>query len=168
MRFNVAGLLKAEVGARRRHVMEPEAPVRRGTVAIVRVPRGVLVQCEAEVLIEAQCSRCLVTFAYPETVVFEEFYRQQVDLADGRRVERLEGEDEETFLIGLDNEIDTSEAVRQYTEMAAEMQPLCRPDCPGLCPECGTDLSMDNCQCENAATDPRWASLRTLQLRKYE
>lgn len=167
MRFNVAGLLKSEVGASRRHVIEPGDPVHRGTVELVRVPRGVLVRCRADVLIEAQCSRCLVAFAYPETVAFEEFYRQQVDLVDGHWVEPIEGEDEDTFLIGLDNEIDISEAVRQYTVMAAAMQPLCRPDCPGLCPECGTDLGMETCQCERAPIDPRWAGLLTLQPRKH-
>ncbi len=165
MRYNVAGLLKAEVGATRRHVIEPEAPVHRGSVVITRVPRGVLVACEAEVLIEAQCSRCLVAFAYPERVRFEEFYRQQVDLVDGHRIAPIEGEDEDTFEIGLDNEIDISEAIRQYTELAAAMQPLCRVDCPGLCPECGVDLSMERCQCERAPFDPRWAGLLALRSR---
>lgn len=167
MRFNVAGLLKSEVGASRRHEVEPEEPVHRGSVVIIRVPRGVLVRCEADVFIEAQCSRCLVPFAYPETVRFEEFYRQQVDLVDGHRIAMIEGEDEDTFVIGLNNEVDISEAVRQYTVMAAAMQPLCRPDCPGLCPECGTDLSMETCQCERAPIDPRWARLLTLQTRKH-
>ncbi|MES4793118.1 MAG: hypothetical protein C4321_09180, partial [Chloroflexota bacterium] len=87
MRFNVAGLLKAEVGASRRHPIEPEEPVHRGSVEIVRVPRGVLVRCEAEVLIDALCSRCLVAFGYPERVRFEEFFRQQVDLVDGHWLE---------------------------------------------------------------------------------
>ncbi|WP_322817962.1 DUF177 domain-containing protein [Tepidiforma sp.] len=163
MRFNVAGLLKAEVGASRRHRIEPEEPVHRGSVEIVRVPRGVLVRCEAEVLIDALCSRCLVAFAYPERVRFEEFFRQQVDLVDGRWLEPIEGEDEDTFLIDLNNEIDITEAVRQYTVMAAAMQPLCRPDCPGLCPECGTDLGVEVCECERSPIDPRWASLLSLQ-----
>ncbi|WP_322795350.1 DUF177 domain-containing protein [Tepidiforma sp.] len=167
MRYNVAGLLKEEVGASRRYAIEPEEPIHRGRIELIRVPRGILVRCDAEVLIEAQCSRCLVPFAYPQELVFEEIYRQQVDLVDGRRIEPIEGEDEDQFLIGLENEIDISEAVRQYTEMAAAMQPLCRPDCPGLCPECGMDLSIESCQCERTPIDPRWAKLFALQLRNH-
>jgi uncharacterized protein len=40
--------------------------------------------------------------------------------------------------------------------------PLCRPDCPGLCPECGVhfdDLPADH---SHEDVDPRWAALRNL------
>ncbi len=37
---------------------------------------------------------------------------------------------------------------------------LCRPDCAGLCPHCGTNLNDGACDCEEDRTDPRWDALR--------
>ena len=40
------------------------------------------------------------------------------------------------------------------------LAPLCRPDCPGLCVECGekwADLAPDH---GHETLDPRWAALR--------
>ena len=46
------------------------------------------------------------------------------------------------------------------------MQPLCRPDCQGLCPVCGKDRNVDPCQCQVEWVDPRLAVLKTLVDRK--
>ena len=37
---------------------------------------------------------------------------------------------------------------------------LCRPDCRGLCAQCGADLNEGSCGCEAEATDPRLSALR--------
>ena len=36
---------------------------------------------------------------------------------------------------------------------------LCSDDCKGLCPHCGTDLNVSECNCENEYIDPRWEKL---------
>ena len=161
MLFNVATLLREPVGSTRNYVLDPEEPVHRGTVRLLRTPDGVLVEAHADLLLDAACSRCLTPFSYPEHIHFEEIYYQQVDLKTGARME--EPEDEDAFRIGLDNTIDISEAVRQYSDVAAEMQPLCRPDCPGICPVCGQDLTLGECDCDRAPTDARWAALAALK-----
>jgi len=160
MFFNVSQLLRAEVGASRHYALDREPPVHRGQVELMRTPGGILVCCEADVELDADCSRCMAPFGYLAHISFEEVYAQQVDLATGHR---LTLEEPETPLISLENTIDISEAVRQYTEMAAEMQPLCRPDCPGICPVCGTDLSTTRCRCDRTPIDPRWAALVALK-----
>lgn len=160
MMFNVSQLLRSEVGASRHYALEPETPVLRGKVDIIRTPGGVLLTCEAELTLEAECSRCVAAYGYAAHISFDELFAQQVDLLTGRKVAI---EDPQTFLIELDNTIDIREAVRQYSDMAAEMQPLCRPDCPGLCPICGTDMSIAPCQCDRTPIDPRWAALETLK-----
>ena len=162
MLFNVSQLLRSEVGASRRYDLEPEAPVHRGHVELIRTPGGILVRCEADVVLDADCSRCLAPFGYVAKIGFEEIYVQQVDLHTGRKAPI---EDPDAFRIGVDNTIDITEAVRQYSEMAAEMQPLCRPDCPGMCPICGTDMSIAPCQCDRTPLDPRWEALVALKQR---
>jgi uncharacterized protein len=163
MEFNVSQLLREPVGSTRRAVLEPEDPVHSGRVELVRVPNGVLVRFEGDVFIDASCSRCLAPFAYPEHIVFEEIFQQQIDPVTGVRLPPPD--DPEDFRISLNNTIDTREAIRQYTEMAEEMQPLCRPDCPGICPECGQDLSIARCDCDRAPVDTRWAALAALKTR---
>jgi len=163
MLFNVAGLLASEVGASRHYDLDPEEPIHRGHVELIRTPGGVLVRCDAIAFQDATCSRCLAPFSYPETLMFEEIFVQQVDPATGRK---FANDDPDAFVIAMDNTIDIKEAVRQYIEMAAEMQPLCRPDCPGICPVCGTDLGIADCQCDRTPIDPRWLALETLKRTK--
>ena len=61
-----------------------------------------------------------------------------------------------------DDEIDLGELMREQFYLALPMKPLCRPDCKGLCPQCGTSLNTDTCQCEPRWEDPRLAGLKAL------
>ncbi|HWH15288.1 MAG TPA: DUF177 domain-containing protein [Miltoncostaeaceae bacterium] len=50
-------------------------------------------------------------------------------------------------------------------DAAAEAIPptiLCREDCAGLCPQCGTDLNAGACACGPPPPDNRWAGLAEL------
>ncbi len=161
MQFNVSQLLREHVGATRAYELAGDPPVHRGSVRMLRTPEGVLVSVEADVLLEADCSRCVAPFAYPVHLEFDEMFFPQVDLVTGEHL-APRGE-EEGFAIDERHTIDITEAVRQYSEVAAELQPLCRADCPGLCPVCGKDLSLESCACERERTDPRWSALAGLK-----
>jgi uncharacterized protein len=39
---------------------------------------------------------------------------------------------------------------------------LCREDCQGLCPSCGTNLNEGTCQCPPPEADNRWSALQQL------
>jgi uncharacterized protein len=43
------------------------------------------------------------------------------------------------------------------------MKPLCRDDCAGLCPQCGTNRNTGTCTCAAELEDPRLAPLRGLR-----
>lgn len=161
MQFNVSQLLREHTGATRSYALEQEPPVRQGTARLMRTRDGVLVTVDADVVLEAECSRCTTPFGYPEHISFEEVFYQQVDVVTGARM--APPADEEPFLIDIRHTIDITEAVRQYSEMAAAIQPLCRPDCPGLCPVCGQDLGIEPCDCDRAPIDARWAALAGLR-----
>jgi uncharacterized protein len=161
MQFNVSVLLREPVGSTRHFTLDADPPVQTGTVELLRTPGGVLVRCEAALLLSAECSRCLKTFTYPEKIAFEEVFAQQVDPVSGAKLEA--DADPEAFLIDESHTIDITEAVRQYSDVAAAMQPLCRPDCPGLCPECGQDLNIGRCACDRTPVDSRWEALAALK-----
>src|SRR5262245_51215158 len=106
MQFNVSQLLRDPVGSTRRYALEPEAPVHRGNVSLTRVPGGVLVHCEGDVVLDANCSRCLAAFGYPEHISFDEIYVQQVDVASGSRLPSADEAEEGSFFVDLDHTID--------------------------------------------------------------
>jgi uncharacterized protein len=46
--------------------------------------------------------------------------------------------------------------------LSEPMHPLCRPDCPGLCPDCGLPLSAEHAAHATDEIDPRLAGLARL------
>jgi uncharacterized protein len=62
------------------------------------------------------------------------------------------------------HELDLEPAIRDAISLAEPIAPLCRPDCPGLCPTCGLDLT-SNTGHEHVIDDidPRLASLAGLR-----
>ncbi|MFN2566291.1 MAG: DUF177 domain-containing protein [Gemmatimonadaceae bacterium] len=56
-------------------------------------------------------------------------------------------------------ELDLRPVVREQWLLDAPAYALCRPDCKGLCPTCGTDLNAGDCDCA-PVTQSRWHALR--------
>ncbi len=99
---------------------------------------------------EGVCRRCLTPIdGRLEASVLEVFDRHPV-----------EGE---TWPI-LGDQIDLGEVVREAVLLELPIAPLCREDCAGLCPTCGTDLNAGPCGCDDVPADPRWAALGDLRL----
>jgi uncharacterized protein len=68
-----------------------------------------------------------------------------------------DSEDEVRYLIG--DLLDLEPVLRDAVVLDLPFQPLCRPDCAGLCPECGTDLNADPEHQHDTPVDPRWTGL---------
>jgi uncharacterized protein len=49
--------------------------------------------------------------------------------------------------VNANHEVDLTESIRQDIVVQLPLQPLCRPDCPGLCSECGRELQFGACSC---------------------
>ena len=125
------------------------------------VSEGVLVTGSATVPLTGECARCLDPVTSTMEVSFQELYLYQPGDGDG------EADDEERFLDG--DLLDLEPAFRDAVVLALPLSPLCREDCPGLCPECGVHLAEagpDHGHGENV--DPRWAALRQLDVSDRE
>jgi uncharacterized protein len=70
-------------------------------------------------------------------------------------------DDEEAYPI-VDDELDLGPMVHDAVVLELPLAPLCREDCRGLCPHCGTDRNEEHCGCV-APMDPRWANLDVLR-----
>ncbi|HEV8634855.1 MAG TPA: DUF177 domain-containing protein [Chloroflexota bacterium] len=167
MRWNVAGLLKDDVGAIRLYEFsEPPYEIDRGVeatepvsgeVKLTRTNRGILTDARIMTRVRQQCSRCLDELSTPISARFSEEYFPTVDLRTGQPLARPEGED--GFMLSEAHELDITEPVRQAVLLAQPMQPLCRPDCRGLCPHCGQNLNQGQCTWAPEPADPRLAKL---------
>lgn len=99
---------------------------------------------------ETTCSRCGTPVR--ETLTAELF--ESID--DG-----FSDIDEECIVIS-GNVIDISGSIEACIFNSIPMQFLCKEDCKGLCPQCGIDLNKNECNCEGAVYDPRFAIFRNL------
>jgi uncharacterized protein len=131
-----------------------------GSVSMLRTDRGLLVTLSVEANARERCSRCLKEIETPIEITFEEEYVPVVDANTGAPVRSALLPD--TFRIGPDFVLDLHEGVRQYILMSEPAKPLCRTDCKGLCPNCGTDLNQGACRCA-VDGDDRWQALAGLK-----
>jgi uncharacterized protein len=105
-----------------------------------------------------ECARCLAH--YPLEISEEtDFIVCPEALAEER--EELDDEDY-LYFQGNELKVDIVEPVRQAIVLALPLKPLCREDCRGLCPQCGTNLNEKPCACERQTGDPRWDALKGL------
>jgi len=131
-----------------------------GSVDLMRTDKGILASVVVHCTIAARCSRCLRDTSYPLTLAFQEEYLPTVDASTGESLPPPA--DPDALLIDSHQVLDLTEAVRQYRLTAEPMQPLCKPDCLGLCPRCGYNLNQGPCGCPGQETDARWTALAEL------
>jgi uncharacterized protein len=108
--------------------------------------------------LELPCSRCLEPFRLAVDQPFDLRYHPQSEASDEPETEIAAGDLETSFY--RDEQIDLNELLREQFYLALPMKPLCREDCKGLCPECGTNLNAETCGCAPVWEDPRLAALK--------
>lgn len=70
-------------------------------------------------------------------------------------------EEDDLFVLTEDS-VDPADVLVPALILQVEMTYLCRSDCKGLCPHCGADRNVTECDCESKQFDPRFAALRAL------
>lgn len=136
----------------------PEGAALRLDLRLESVSEGVLVTGSVTTTTEGECARCLRPISAELVVTLQELFAYPDSTTEATteqdEVGRLQGD-----------LIDLEPAVRDAVVLALPGSPLCRDDCPGLCPECGAhwdDLPADHRH--TGPVDPRWAALEKLTL----
>jgi len=111
---------------------------------------------------ELECSRCLVPYPFANDEEFSLVLYPRPPVTESEV--SLEPEDFDAYFYD-DPVVPVAPIVEERVQMAVPMKPLCRDDCRGLCPSCGSDLNVSECDCAVEEVDPRW---RALQLLKKE
>jgi uncharacterized protein len=105
-----------------------------GTARFGRTAQGLILTGHFQSDLEVQCVRCLSTFS--ETVHWEitELYAfNEKSLT------------ESDLLVPEDAQIDLAPMMRDYALTEVPINPVCKPDCMGLCATCGQDLNKSDC-----------------------
>ncbi|NYI06593.1 uncharacterized protein FHU37_003536 [Allostreptomyces psammosilenae] len=124
------------------------------------VMEGVLVTGTARGPVQGECVRCLEPVEYEFEADFQELYAYpESEPVAGRTPVAPEEEDEEALRLEGDL-FDLEPVLRDAVVLELPLQPVCREDCPGLCPDCGARLADDPDHQHNEAVDPRWAALQ--------
>ncbi len=171
MIFNVAQLLKAPTGSSRFYqVEEPfkassgaearaSGPI-QGSIKLLRTVSGIMLTGSLALPMELSCCRCLDLFTIQVSITPEEEFQPVVDPATGAPLRELP--EEPILHIDEHHLLDSTELLQQLITVSLPLHPICAPDCPGLCPQCGKALSEGPCFCKSATLDPRLVMLKEL------
>jgi len=144
LRVNVGFVLNLPIGEKRemefefsRLTLAPELETShfQGVASFGRTRQGVLLKGDFEAWINQNCTRCLEPFPYQIRTQFEELYA-----FDERYVT------ESVLYFPEDGFIDLAPLLREYLTIEIPIRSMCKEDCKGLCPICGTNLNFETCQ----------------------
>jgi uncharacterized protein len=160
IRFDVSALIKARLGASLvldidtgpLDLSDLSVDFLRGTIQVIRVENGLLLQGALESQLEVECVRCLEPVIFPFSFELEETFRLPGSKSNPDLL----------YQVDDDGWIDLTPLLREYAWVAIPMKPLCEPDCRGLCPQCGANRNTETCSCESSDVDPRLAVLKDL------
>jgi len=99
----------------------------------------------------APCARCLRDYPLPLAVDF-----RVVLASDGAKADGLECE-----FIGAD-QVDVAPMIHEHVLLSLPTRLICREDCRGLCPSCGSNRNTNPCDCPQESVRPRLAILHDL------
>ncbi len=142
-RINVGFIVHEEVGTSHEFTFDfdhiqiaDDLDVRNflGSVLIGRTPQGLIVQGSFSGQISLECVRCLTSILRELQWKMTELYAfNQKSVTDSG------------LILPEDAHIDLQPLIREYGLLEIPSNPVCRPDCKGLCPVCGQDLNLRDC-----------------------
>lgn len=170
--YNVAALLRAAPGTtERQRIALAALPVAddlqlagplAGEVRLSRTSRSILVRAHLDAALQERCSRCLEPMVAPISIDIDEEALPSVDIETGLPVDTVSEPD--SLRVDGHHQLDLEPAIRDAISLAEPIAPLCRPDCRGLCLECGANLDAEPGHAHpDDETDPRLAGLVALR-----
>jgi uncharacterized protein len=121
-----------------------------GMARFDRTPQGLLLQGKFRAEADLECVRCLETFSMPIKWTSTDLYA-----FDKRSIS------ESNLLVPDDGQINLESLLREYVLLEFPINPVCKPDCKGLCPVCGENLNETDCGHHPGSVSP-FAALKDL------
>lgn len=160
LRLNVGFIIHEEIGYSHRFPLEYDRAVLgddltlehfSGLIVIDRAQQGLVVQGEFSGDTTLECVRCLKEFRQTLRGEWTELYAFTQKAVS-----------ESGLLMPEDGHIDFAPVLREYALLEVPIKALCKPDCKGLCIECGQDLNVKDCGHSQDAGDSPFSVLKDL------
>ena len=159
-RLNVGFIVHEEIGYSHKIPLEFDNAVLgddlelynfEGMVTIDRTQQGLILQGEFSGGTTLECVRCLKEFEHLLKWDFAELYAFTEKSVS-----------ESGLIMPEDGHIDLAPLLREYALLEIPIKALCKPDCKGLCIECGQDLNKLDCGHSQHDEDSPFATLKDL------
>lgn len=111
--------------------------------------------------VEILCARCLEPISRDVANSFELLYRPQGTDAGREELSVTAAEAEISYYQG--DGLLLEDVLREQVLLALPLRAICREDCKGLCPHCGKNLNLEQCNCAEPLEDPRWSALKEIR-----
>jgi uncharacterized protein len=160
LRLNIGFLIKSPIGTSRDFNFDYEM-MRLGEDLVLhdflaaarfdRTPQGLVLQADFSGRLQLDCVRCLDPFEQDLRSSLTELYA-----FDKRSVT------DSNLLVPEDGQIDLEPLLREYALLEIPINPICKPDCKGLCPLCGENLNQTDCGHAGVGSESPFAALKDL------
>ena len=126
-----------------------------------KVVQDIRLKGKLDTSLEVACARCLEPVVFKVDRSFDLLYRPLGTDAGHEELSITDAEAEIGYYQG--EGVLLEDALREQVLLAVPLKLLCREDCKGLCPHCGTNLNESHCSCAAQMEDPRWAALKEIR-----
>lgn len=116
----------------------------------IRYEEKINLQMNIQTVIQRTCSRCLTTFEEP------------IDIKSDFIIGKDNNDTNKDLMPIYGDSIKIDEIVLDEVLSQISMKPLCSIDCNGLCPICGINKNLGQCDCIIEEVDPRLEILKSL------
>ena len=110
---------------------------------------------EGDVTVQIPCDRCLQEVDIPFHCVIDKVIPMEASVEEAE-----DDSDEAASYIDEERVLDVDRLIFNEILVTWPAKVLCRPDCKGICPKCGTNLNLATCDCEQGELDPRMAQFQ--------
>ncbi len=122
-----------------------------GKVIFTRTQQGLLMDGEFAARMLVDCVRCLEEYSQAVQWEVTDLYA-----FDERTMT------ESNLLLPEEGRIDLAPLLREYALLEVPIQPICKPECKGLCRECGENLNLVDCGHQGKGLDSPFSVLKDL------
>ncbi len=129
-------------------------------VVLRKLGSKISLQGEISFSLVLRCSRCFENFSLEKKETLSTYY---IARETSFNTEKEDLSQIDILTEYYDNEtIDLSQLLYDTVNLSIPIKPLCKDDCRGLCPICGSDLNTKSCSCKRDKIDTRWEPLKKL------
>ena len=133
-----------------------------GKYTAIKIGKTVTVRGSLETEITLECCRCLKEFVLPVRTEFKYTFAPIEKMSEKEELE-LTGEDL-GFGYYKDETIELDSIILEQVILQIPMKPLCDVSCKGLCPICGIDQNVEQCDHETFSFENPFAVLKQLKI----